>query len=219
MTVGWVAPHHDSFVRRAFRELSQRTPVQYVYYNYAIPGYTARRYARQFPGRFERIMQTTHPGVVVLAWGLENDIGSRKHRDTALQFGAALHTEIAQALNAHAVVVIVTPPVTKNLATTAWLQVQPYMSEEFSVGQSFHNRSVIEIPLYQLMDAYLLRHHQTYRPYEGNSWHPNRAGHILAGHLLANALLEHPQFSSSTPAPRTHAHAHARRTFGTSSSI
>ncbi|MDQ0189781.1 SGNH/GDSL hydrolase family protein [Alicyclobacillus cycloheptanicus] len=190
MTDGWLDPTRDSFVHRAFQWRSITTPTRYRYMNYAIPGYTALRFSQRYPGRFQRILFHQHPQVVVIAWGLENDMNSR-HRDTVRVFGRAVKQEIAQSLRAHAVVLLVTPPVTKELDTVDHRRVYTYIHELFRVGASFHNPNVIDMNVYQQMQSYMKAHHQTYKQYYGNAWHPNRAGHILAGRILARDLQQH----------------------------
>lgn len=190
MTYGWVDPANDSFVRRAMATFSADTSTVYYYHNYAIPGFTAQLYEKRWPGRYRRIIQRDRPQAVVLAWGLENDMSSRQH-DSVRTFGAAMQREIAQALAAHAVVLLVTPPVTMELSTIDRHRVGQYIHEEFRVGASFHSPDVLNVNVYSQMMGYMHMHHQTYRKYYGNSWHPNRAGHILAGHLLSKDLSRH----------------------------
>jgi len=187
MTDGWLDPRNDSFVRRAFRQRSADTGTNYRYLNYAIPGYTAQRFNEIFPGKYEAILGTTKPEVVVIAWGLENDMNSR-YRDSVNTFGSQVHQEIDQALSHHSVVLLVTPPVTQLLETKDRFEVNRYITELFKEGDSFHNMNVVNLDVYHQMQAYMRDHHQTYRLYYGNRWHPNEKGHELAGHILASDL-------------------------------
>lgn len=191
MTYGWVDPTHDSFVQRAIATLAASTGVQYHYHNYAIPGFTAQHYEQKFPGRFERTIKNDHAQVVILAWGLENDMNNRHTHDTTQAFSTALHQEITQTLANHALAVVVTPPVTKQLVTVDRLRVYQYIGAEHQVVNTFHSPDVVWVNLYKQMQQFLSAHHQSYKLYEGNAWHPNRAGHILAGHILAQDLTHH----------------------------
>lgn len=187
MAFGWKDPHNDSYLRRAFVIRSHDTKVDYHYVNHAIPGYTAQRLNQRYPGAYERWLQRNKPQVVVLSWGLENDMSSG-HRDSIDTFDRCIKQEVAEALAAHSTVLMVTPPVTKELATTDHRKVQTYIHSEFEMGRSFHSNNVFEFDVYRQMQAYMKAHHQTYKRYYGNCWHPNQAGHELAGRLFADAL-------------------------------
>ncbi len=188
ITYGWVDPTHDSFVQRAVATLAASTGVQYHYHNDAIPGFTAKYYEQKFPGRFGRLIKRDHAQIVVLAWGLENDMNSRRTLDTPQAFATALRQEIVQTLAIHAVALVVTPPVTKQLVTVDHSRVYQYIAAEHQVVNALHSPNVVWVNLYTQMDQFLIAHHQSYKLYEGNAWHPNRAGHILAGHILAQDL-------------------------------
>jgi hypothetical protein len=144
---------------------------------------------KQHPGQFEAFMKKDKPQIVVFSWGLLNDISSR-HKVSVDTFGNAVKKQIAEALAAHTVVLIVTPPVTEESATNDHIKIETYINKLFSVADSFRNPNVINIDVYHQMERYMNAHHQTYKAYYGNSWHPNRAGHILAGELLANDLIQ-----------------------------
>ncbi|WDL97510.1 SGNH/GDSL hydrolase family protein [Alicyclobacillus sp. ALC3] len=188
ITYGWVDPTHDSFVQRAVATVAASTGVQYRYHNEAIPGFTAKYYEQRFPGRFGQLIKSDHARVVVLAWGLENDMNSRRTLDTPQAFAAALHREIVQTLAIHAVALVVTPPVTKQLVTVDHSRVYQYIAAEHQVVNTFHSPNVVWVNVYKQMNQFLIAHHQSYKLYEGNAWHPNRAGHILAGRILAQDL-------------------------------
>lgn len=104
-------------------------------------------------------------------------------------FKQAVHSEISDALKAHAVVLIVSPPVVQALATYYHSEAETWIQAEFQVADSFHNRNVHNINLNAQMDSYLTAHGETYLAYRGDNWHPNEAGHLLAGQLLYNNVL------------------------------
>lgn len=187
MAFGWKDPHNDSYTQRAFTYRSLHTRTHYRYINHALPGYTAQWLNEKYPGRYRSWLQHDRPQVVILTWGLENDMSSR-HKDSLRTFQNQIRQEISTALHDHAVVLIVSPPITKLLATTDHRRVTDYIDSEFQVGQSFRNPNVVDIHLLEQMQEYMMAHHQTYRRYYGNAWHPNQAGHELAGRLLVDDL-------------------------------
>lgn len=187
MAYGWKDPHNDSYLRRAFAIRSHETTTNYRYISHAIPGFTADHLNAVDPGAYQRWLLEDKPQVVVLSWGLENDMSSH-YRDSIPAFQDAIHNEITEALNAHAAVLVVTPPVTELLATTDHRKVTGFIHAEFQSADSFHNPNVTTINVYGQMNHFLSSHHRTVKPYIGNRWHPNGAGHRLAGDLLAHDL-------------------------------
>ncbi len=186
MAHGWLDPHSDSYVKRAFSARSMSTDTNYKYVDHTIVGETPVR--MQESGKFQLWLKKDRPQIVVLAWGLLNSIAS-KHKTTVTQFGDAIRDEIADALKAHAVVLIVTPPVVQASATVEHAKQEVFIRKLFSVADSFNNRNVVILDVYHQMEVYIQAHHQTYRMYYGNIWHPNQAGHELAGTLLENDLV------------------------------
>lgn len=185
---GWVDPHNDSYLRRAFSLRSESTNTNYDYIDHTIVGETP--VLLQKSGQYQTWLATDRPQIVVLSWGLLNSMDS-KHKITATQFGAAVHTEIAKALAAHAVVFIVTPPVVQASATTLHARQETFIGELFTVVSNFKNKNIVIFDVYHQMEAYMAAHGQTYLAYyNGNSWHPDAAGHELAGMLLFNDLVE-----------------------------
>lgn len=187
MAFGWKDPHNNSYLQRAFIIRSRHTHVHYKYINHGIPGFTAKWLNQKYPGQYKAWLTNDQPQVVVLSWGLENDMSSL-HRDSLQTFAREMKQEISIALEHHAVVLIVTPPVTKLLATKDRYKVLRYINREFEVGHSFHNTNVVTINLYKQFKGYMNLHHQTCMSYYGNAWHPNQKGHKLAGKILASAL-------------------------------
>ncbi len=187
MAYGWKDPRNISYLQRAFESRSKTTSVQYKYINHAIPGFTAEWLNQRYPGKFEAWLKADHPQIVILSWGLENDMSS-VHKDSLPIFSKQIREEVSMALAHHAVVLIITPPVTKLLATKDRSKVLSYIHTEFEVGKSFHSPNVLTIRLFHQFKTYMWDHHQTYKPYFGNAWHPNRAGHKLGGILLAADL-------------------------------
>lgn len=186
MAYGWKDPNNDSYIQRAFDSLSKATATQYTVVNDAIVGASAHGYASKHLEDYKRTIATLKPSVVVISWGLLNDIAQKT---TEAVFQAAIRAEIAPALDARALVLIVTPPVVRANATYAEQKTMNYIAWEKDVVDSYRNPDVETIDLYAQMMQYLKLRGETYQPYYGDNWHPNQAGHILAGTLLENDIL------------------------------
>jgi lysophospholipase L1-like esterase len=186
MAYGWKDANNDSYIERAFAGLSASTNVNYTYYNHAIVGASTANFITQDEAAYKSWLNTLHPGVVVISFGLLDDM---VQKTTPSVFESDLKTEISLALSAHAVVLVVTPPVTYASYTSAAQATSQFITEEKQVVNSFHGQNVKFFDLYDQMLAYLAAHHQTYQPYEGDNWHPNTAGHILAGSMLENDIV------------------------------
>lgn len=186
MAYGWRDPSNDSYLQRAFAGLSASTNVNYTYYNHAIVGASVANFIKNHHADYQSWLQKLHPNVVVISFGLLNDIAEKTPIDT---FDADFKKEISMALAQHAVVLIVTPPVVLANYTYAAGDTSTLIAQEKQVANSFHSTNVKFFNLYNQMMAYLAAHRQTYKPYEGDSWHPNRKGHILAGSMLQNDIV------------------------------
>ncbi len=194
MDTGWKAwkkGWFGGYIVRGFTSLSKATPNHYVIVDHTIVGANSSQMTTLYKGEMTRWLRTVRPNVVVISWGLLNDALPKTPLST---FRAHIHHEIANVLAHHAVVLMVTPPVTQASLTTYKTQFAVYLTAELQVAQSFHNNNVYEIDLYNQMKKYMEVHHQNIDQYIGNSWHPNAAGHILAGLLLYHDLLT--QFGS-----------------------
>jgi hypothetical protein len=135
---GFFDPERDSYLQRAFSARAGATNVNYQYINHTVVGGTAFVMEKQHPGQFEAHMKKDKPQVVVFSWGLLNDISSR-HKVSVDTFGNAVKTQIAEALAAHAVVLIVTPPVTEESATHDHTKIETYINKLFSVAELLAN--------------------------------------------------------------------------------
>lgn len=198
---GWKALHSYGYLQRAFAALTDTTSTRYAYYDRTIVGADGTQLATMYKGRYRQWLEAVKPQIVVISWGLLNDALTKV---TQAHFRMYLRQEIQQALSMHAVVFVVTPPVTKATYTQFKVQQPMYVRSEFEVVAQFHNPNVQLFDVFDQMKQYLTSHHQTYKPYMGDGWHPNTAGHILAGKLLYADILEHykgnPIVFSSTPA-------------------
>jgi hypothetical protein len=187
MAHGWKDPNDNSYIKRAFSQLTSSTNTTYKYVDRTTVGGTASWLQQSKPGTFEKWMKADKPQIVVISWGLMNDVSKHTKEKS---FKQAIHQEIAQALQAHAVVLMVSPPVVQASATYDKFPVNQLIAAEFEVAASFHSKNVYTFNLNQQMTNYLAAHNQTYKMYKGDSWHPNQAGHELAGQLLYNDMMQ-----------------------------
>ncbi|GGJ11431.1 hypothetical protein GCM10010885_20910 [Alicyclobacillus cellulosilyticus] len=186
MAHGWADPHDNSFIKRAFAELSGSTNTRYQVVDRTIVGGTAAELAKQRPNALAQWLAHDRPQVVVISWGLLDDISKKTPLNT---FTAAIRSEIEQALAAKAVVILATPPVVRASATVDKAVQQRMIAREFAMARSLHNRNVYPFDVWAQMLGYMQAHHETFWKYYGDNWHPNSAGHALAGKLLYNDLV------------------------------
>lgn len=185
MAHGWKDPNDDSYLRRAFQSLTNSTNTNYTYTDQTIIG--GRAISVQQNNELPTWLSNDKPNIVVISWGLLDDSYDKTPID---QFSDAIHDEIAQSLSQNAVVLIVTPPVVQAAATNYHAQVEAYIDAEFNVAASFHNGNIYCFNLNDEMSKYMTAHGQTWQQYKGDVWHPNQAGHELAGNLLYNDLIQ-----------------------------
>ena len=185
---GWKDTTGPGYLARAFQELSDHTATSYRYIDRTIVGANGVQLATLYKNRYQGWLTTFTPKVVIISWGLLNDALPKTPMNI---FNFHIRQEIAEALSVHAVVLMVTPPVTKASYTQFKVQEAAYVRNEIAVAKSFHSPNVIVCDVFDQMRSYLVSHHQSYTMYMGDGWHPNSAGHILAGHLLYQDLIAH----------------------------
>lgn len=192
---GWKDPNHNGYLQRAFTSLTQETATAYDYFDQTIVGANSTQLdTTMYKGRYAGWLASLHPNVVVISWGLLNDALPKVPIDS---FGSHIQYEISLGLQAHAMVFLVTPPVTKASYTQYKVTQQQYVDTEIAVARALHNPNVYVFDVFDQMKQYLVDHHQTYEPYFGDGWHPNTAGHILAGRILSDDIMK--QFGSAAP--------------------
>lgn len=179
---GWVdTKQGGGYLVRAFRTLSARTKVPYQIVDRTVIGANALQIATRYPVW----LKTVQPNVVVISWGGLNDAWPRTPFS---RYEAEINREIQLALDAHATVLVVTPPVTRASYTQYRITEPLYLDREMMVARRFGNSNVRIFDVFDQMKAYLKSHHQTYVPYMADGWHPNSRGHILAGQILYHDL-------------------------------
>ena len=181
----WRKGWHGGYLSRAFTSLSQTTKTRYTIYDRTIVGANARQLATMYAGRYPHWLKSIRPQIVVISWGGLNDALPKTPVGI---YRADILSEIRQALAVHAVVLIVTPPITEAALTIYRTAVPFYLNNELSVARSVHSPNVYTFDVFNQMKAYLAAHHLTYRPFMANAWHPNARGHQLAGKLLFQDL-------------------------------
>ncbi|MDA8200313.1 MAG: SGNH/GDSL hydrolase family protein [Thermaerobacter sp.] len=191
---GWRDGTGPGYVARGLIRYARRAGLTLRIANQAIPG------ARVVNRLTQRdlaawIRRPTPHRLVVLAWGILNDL---RHHTPAPAMARALHRQIETALAAHAVVLVVTPAVTRASFEEDRLAEPAAVRQELAVAQSFHSSRpsrpsrpsyVYEVNVFGAMKQYLAVHHVAYHRLMAGRWHPNTAGHRLAGRLLAQALV------------------------------
>ena len=184
VAAGWGdAPGMGGYLARAFRSLSAATAARYHVVSYAFGGVTGSQIAGKYPGWLKRV----NPNVVVISWGGMDDLVAGTPMAV---FEAVVQSEIQQALAIHAVVMIVTPPVTP-AAYINGLDKKPYLyfQAEIRVAQAMDNANVHVFDVFDQMWNYMKQNHLSYTPFMADGWHPNAAGNALAGHFLFEDIL------------------------------
>ncbi|MHB1630151.1 MAG: SGNH/GDSL hydrolase family protein [Bacilli bacterium] len=177
----WRKGWHGGYLSIAFASLSHSAQTHYTIYDRTIVGANARQLATMYAGRYPHWLKSVRPQIVVISWGGLNDALPKTPIGI---YRKDILGEIRQALAVHAVVFIVTPPVTEDALTVYRVAVPYYLNNELNVARSMHNPNVYTFDVFNQMKAYLAAHHLSYRPFMANSWHPNARGHQLAGKIL-----------------------------------
>lgn len=181
----WKRGWQGGYLVRSFHELSHQTQQDFVVFDKAIPGLNGTLLATRFGGRYEAWLKTIHPNFVVISWGMMND--TRPHTPMAT-FTRAIQTEIREALQQHAEVLVVTPPITTASYTLYQTEEPAYVAAEVLAARSLHDTRVHVIDLFNQMKATIAARGTSYRKYEGDVIHPNALGHLLASQLLVPQL-------------------------------
>lgn len=178
---GWDDKVGGGYLKRGIVGYSHYSGHLYTLFNHSVAGDTAEK----VDGQYHVWLASLKPQIVVISWGGLDDANAK----TPLAvFRATVHHQIALALANHEVVFIVTPPVTK-ASYTQYPTIEPmYLNAEMQVARAFHSPNVYVFDVFDQMKAYLVAHHQTYVPYMADGWHPNTAGHALAGALFLTDL-------------------------------
>lgn len=169
------ATNEYGYLQRTFHHFDD------TYFNKAIYGANSTQLATMYKGKYTSWLSQTHPQVVVISWGLLNDAIP----DTPLsQFNDYLHLEIKQALAIHAMVFVVTPPVTEVSYSLYAKQETMYAQDEIKFVKKMNNSHVYAFDLFSQMKNYVASHHVNIKEFSGDAHHPNDKGYQLAANFL-----------------------------------
>lgn len=190
VALGWDDKDGGGYLARAFDTLSSGNRTKFTLINKSVEGYGPTQYT----SAFLNVLKTVKPNVLVISWGLLDDASNKT---SISQFRQCILTEMTSALASGMYVLVVTPPVTEaSYTVNMGLLEQYYMNNEISVAQSLHSSKVYVFDVFSQMKSYLNQHHQNIESYMADNWHPNSAGHALAGKLLA-ADMQQQLFSTT----------------------
>ncbi len=180
---GYDDPNLNGYLARALRRVSTALNMPITFINKAKSGEIPTMLAPYY----DPLLHTIAPNVVILAWGLLNSI-ARKVPEAMFQ--RTIQSEVTMALHEGADVWIVTPPVTTATYVGHDVQLEAaYIKREIAGAQAVHSTHVYVLDLTNAMKTYLVDHHESYKTLQSNNWHMNQAGHVLAGQILAKAIL------------------------------
>ncbi|SIS92672.1 SGNH/GDSL hydrolase family protein [Alicyclobacillus vulcanalis] len=200
---GWKDPKGGGYLHRTFAALSTLTPITYDVIDKAEPGKGVLSIRDTYVGWLE----TYRPQLVCIAWGGLDDL--YQHTPMSV-YDEQVRWQIQEALAHHALVMLVTTPVSKASYTSYRASQQALMESEIQVADSFHSPNVYVFNLFDQMKAYLRAHHESVQPLMHDSWHPNARGHALAAELLVKDMLAKfpvtaPVFKAEPSASQGHA--------------
>jgi hypothetical protein len=168
--------------------------VEFAIFNHAIIGAKVANPAVNRP--YRSWLEQTPGGIVVLAWGLLNDlnagtpptkiVGTIRH-----QIGLALAT-------GHPVYVVSPPPTTASFIR--YRSVEPRLWHRIEIAaQALHSSNVHVINVLGPETQYLERHHLPIARFMATYWDPNTRGYQLAARFLEQALEKDKGLGYSMP--------------------
>lgn len=181
---GWNDKSDGGYLARALSSVSSVLQISITLENKSVGGFKPADLANQFP----KLLRAAHPDVVMVSWGLLNDISGKTPLNVLQE---EIRSEVALAAKSGAQVWVITPPVTPS----TYVGPDKILEEQYARAEILGARAVGDtehVHVFDLLNGmkrYLKAHHESYVPYSSNGWHPNTAGHILAGQLLATAIL------------------------------
>ena len=174
---GWDDKVGGGYLRRAFDHYPT-----YQYIDKTIVGANSTQLQETlYKGDYETWLKEYRPNVVVISWGLLNDCLPDTPK---ANFDKYLRVEITQALASHAMVYVVSPPVTIASYTKYLVRQQRYVNDELHVVRQIKSPNLYFFNVFDQMKAYLRNHHLSVYDFGTNTWHPDAEGHIIAARLL-----------------------------------
>ena len=195
---GWLDRTHEGYVVRGLLDYAHAHHVQADIVNHAIPGArvvnpSVRR------GLAHWVQQAGRDAVVVLAWGMLNDL--KRHTPTRAVL-AALAQQITIALAQHDTVLIVTPPATR-ATYRQFPRAEPRLvADELALARSFDSPRLYIDNVFASERRDLTQLGLAITAVTRGPFHPNTRGAVLAGQLLAASLRRlwpHPPATPSRP--------------------
>lgn len=180
---GWNDQRGPGYIVRALQAYQRHSSIHFIITNHGKPGAPVvdAIVAQQFP----HWMQQTRGGLVVIAWGLLNDLRLKTSKAAVLN---EVHREIRIALKTDHVVLVVSPPTTLGTLTFDKTTQPALWHAIVREAQSFHNPNIYIADILGPMKNKMMGAHQTIQHYMSGKWDPNSRGHIEAGKLLAQKL-------------------------------
>ncbi len=195
---GWLDRTHEGYVVRGLLDYARAERVRADIVNHAIPGARVVNPTVQ-RGLAQWVRQAGRHAVVVLAWGMLNDL--KRHTPTP-RILAALAQQIAIALAAHDTVLIVTPPATR-ATYRRYPRAEPRLvAQEVALARSFDSARLYIVNVLASERRDLAQAGLTITAVTRGPFHPNTRGAALAGQLLAASLRRiwpHPPTAPSRP--------------------
>lgn len=179
------------YLVRGMNIVEQESGIPYTFINESVGGWGPL----QMASRFSSLLTKDHPKVVIISWGLLDDMAKKTPHT---EFENAVRTEISKSLAAGATVWVVTPPATgASVAPGSSTRQWSYAVDELNAAKSFPSSKVVVFDLLSAEKNYLAVHHISVTSLDANGWHPNTPGHILAAQLMAQ-LIMHANPSTAT---------------------
>ncbi len=195
---GWLDKTHEGYVVRGLLDYARAHHVQADIVNHAIPGARVVNPSVK-RGLVHWVRQAGRDAVVVLAWGMLNDL--KRHTPTRAVL-AALAQQITIALAQHDTVLIVTPPATR-ASYRQFLRAEPRLvAAELALARSFDSPRLYIDNVFASERRDLAQMGLAITAVTRGPFHPNTRGAALAGRLLAASLRRlwpHPPTSPSRP--------------------
>lgn len=179
---GWHDKTGEGYIVRGLKAWAAN-PARLRIENRAVPGATVHNPI--IDSGYEGWLDTFSPQIVVIAWGLLNDL--RVGIPWSVVLGQ-LRQWIVEALAARAVVFIVTPPATQATYTVDRSTEPAIAARELAMARGLKNPNVLIFNVLTKEEEWLAAHHMTYAPLMDGPWDPNTEGHIVAGRILTRLL-------------------------------
>lgn len=185
VALGWDDKTGGGYLQRAWESYASSKKEKLTFINGSVEGDGPDMFAP----KLQQTLQKAHAQILMISWGMLDSIS---HKTSISTFEKAVSAEISAARSMGMDVMIVTPPVTLASYTTCVTKEPEYNAAEMDAASSYPKSEVQVFDLYQAMKNNLASTHTTIQSLSADGWHPNTAGHELAGKILAEELLNSP---------------------------